>query len=231
MKRFPLLLGLLILCVVPLMMIYGCSFDPAAAKDTSERLNAATTQAASMEAQIDAALVKLRATTQPTATMPTISPETIKNEAKAEKVLVATKEGLAEARKYGEAATPVIIAIANGDDPGPAITTAAPAFGPLAPYVMLGGLATSIVYSLLKRADAQKNLDKANDATASLEKANAAAQANLDALNAAFADGHLGVLTSRDAATSKVDSVVLAHPIGDRLVDAIAAAPVATPAK
>lgn len=203
------LAGVVVACAAA-FMASGCGLTSQQANDMAEKVQAVTTQAAEASAQIDAALVQVRATTQPTATMPTITPEAIAQEAKAEKILIAAKEKIEAARKAGSAIAPVIVAVAQGENPGPAIIGAAPAAGAYGIWVTLGGIAVSLGWGI-SQAIAKK-------------KAVAAGASAVDAIQQAIAAGQIAVTNAQAAAT--VDSRAESHPNNDRLVDVLAAAPV-----
>lgn len=203
MKR---LIALYVLLACFAVVLVGCvSAD--ALKQTAGQLQASNQPALEAIAAIDAQLATLRATTQPTST-----PQAIASEAAAEKPLVSARDTIERTRAASQALAPIILTAANGDNPGPAITSAAPMAGPYGTWVALSGIVIGLGWGVWN------NIQKG--------KALAAGQANVDAINAAIANGHLAV-TSASAAAA-VDAVVLAHPIGDRLVDAIAGAPIAT---
>lgn len=187
-------------------IIYGCMTTQQAAA-IKQDLQATTKASDDALAQIDDAIAQVRATTQ-TATAPTT--QALAVEKKQEQLLLKTRDMIVQARKGVDASIPVVTAIANGENPGPAIVAAAPALGTLGPYAVIGGTAIGLVFGLVQML---KNI----------KTTNAAVSMN-DALKQAIADGHI-VVVNADAAM-KVDGIIKDHPVSNQMTDIVAEAPV-----
>ena len=198
-----------ILCItisLALLALGGCQTGAGpSAEQVNTQLADAHKSALDAIAQLEASRTQLRATTQPTATA-----KAIEEEAAAEKTLDKSVAAIKAADAKGQQIAPVIIAVATGQDPGPAIIGASPIAGPYAPWVALAGIGVSAVWGLMQKAKAAKTL--------------AAGQTAVDAIQAAIADGRITVKPGTDDA---VDAIANSHPTNDRLVDVLekAAAP------
>ena len=159
---------------------------------------------------MDGLIAAAQATTRPAAGQPAPTPELLASEAKSEALLVKAKKVIVDSHTAGTAIAPVLAALANGDNPGPAITSAAPLAGPYATYVALAGIVITTGWGIWQ----------------SIAKGNAikAGQTAVDAIQSAIASGQI-VVTSVQAGKA-VDAIAASHPTNDRLVDVIDAAPV-----
>jgi hypothetical protein len=92
------------------------------------------------------------------------------------------------------------------NNPGDAVTSIAPALGPLAPYAMGIGAILSLIYGNQKRVQACKTLTAFSTA--------------IDGLSAAFDSGQMTVTKN---GTTIVDAAVTSHPATDQLIDVLTA--------
>ena len=206
MKRSTLLVGLVAVVLACILTVACSTITPAQQSALTTQIAAADTQAANIEAQIDQQIAAQVASTQ----TGTPTPAAITAEAKNVAVLQTAKKTVADARAVAAGVAPIIVNAAAGNDPGPAITAAAPLAGPYAVYVALAGMLVSLGFGVYKQ------ITGANTA--------AAAQTAVDGIQTAIANGQLVVTSTQAAAT--VDAVANSHPTNDRLVDVLAAAPV-----
>lgn len=199
-----------------LVLLVACNGLSATQQKTiTDQLANVNTQAIAAEAQLDAAIIAQQATTQPAAGQPAPTAEVLATEAKNEKALRDVKAKIEQARAAGQAIAPIVISAASGENPGPAITAAAPIAGPYGIWVTLAGIAVSLGWGIWQNA--------------SKNKAVAAGQTAVDAIQQAIAAGQIVVTSVHASAT--VDAAANSSPTNDRLVDVIAAAPVSSSVK
>jgi hypothetical protein len=140
------------------------------------------------------------------------APEVVKASAAATQAIAKLETVVAAAEKIAAAATQ------PGATPESVGTTAVTTIVPFLPpqaqgYAGLAILAISIAGNVLQ------SIQKRKEAEAKA-KALDAAQKNVDAINAAIANGQITVTPT---AARAADAVVADHPVGDRLVDALTA--------
>ena len=210
-RKWPwyLLFGFFSVALATSLTISCTQITPEQQQALTTQMAAADTQASSYEQQMITQINALRATTQPTST-----PEAIAQEKKTEQPLVNSLSILKKAHTAMTQMAPSISNTLAGGNPGEIITASAPLFGPYGPYVLLAGWLVTAVYGGIQNI-------KKNQVTT-------AGQTAVDAVQGAIANGQLVVANSN--ASAAIDAALTVdHPISNRLVDVIAAAPVTTP--
>ena len=186
----------------------GCpSITPERQAELTTQATAASTQAAALIQQLDTQIAAVVASTQ---TTPPPTTQTIVEEQKQEKALRQAKATVVAAKNSVDAVGPILIAVAGGQDPGAAITAAAPMTGPAAPYVALAGILVTLGFGVYQ------NIKK--------NQAVAAGQTAVDAVQGAIASGQMTIANPASASASVDAALTVDHAISNRLVDVIAAA-------
>lgn len=213
-----LILGLF--CIVAAASLVGCPpVTPQQQADLTAQTQAASTRASAVLSDLNTQLTALVASTQ---TSPPPTTQAIADEQKKEKALRQAITTVQTAKTGVDAVGPILIAISSGQDPGAAITGAAPATGPAAPYVALAGILVSLGFGVYQTV-------KKNQAVADAQKTTTAANTAIDAVQGVLASGQVAV-TNPNAAAAVDAALTVDHPLSNRLVDVIAAATPAPPA-